>query len=62
MSDVRYLIFDVEAVGDGDLIQRVRYPEERLSPREAIERYQADLIKDTGRDVLPATFVVPARH
>jgi predicted PolB exonuclease-like 3'-5' exonuclease len=59
MSDVRYLIFDVEAVGDGDLIQRVRYPEERLSPREAIERYQADLIKDTGRDVLPATFVVP---
>jgi len=59
MSEVRYLIFDVEAVGDGDLIQRVRYPDEKLSPQEAIERYQADLIEQTGRDVLPPTFVVP---
>lgn len=25
MSDVKYLIFDIETVGDGDLIQ-VRYP------------------------------------
>ena len=59
MSDVRYLIFDVEAVGDGDLIQRVRYPDEKLSPQEAIERYQSDLMEQTGRDVLPPTFVVP---
>ena len=59
MSDVRYLIFDVEAVGDGDLIQRVRYPDETLTPREAIARYQADLVEQTGRDVLPPTFVVP---
>lgn len=59
MSDVEYLIFDVEAVGDGDLIQRVRYPDEELEPRDAIQRYQADLIEQTGRDVLPPTFVVP---
>ena len=59
MSDVRYLIFDVEAVGDGDLIQRVRYPDETLTPREAIALYQADLLEQTGRDVLPPTFVVP---
>ena len=39
MGDVRYLIFDVEAVGDGDLIQRVRYPDENLTPREAIDRF-----------------------
>lgn len=59
MSEVRYLIFDVEAVGDGDLIRRVRYPDEELTPREAIARYQADLLEQTGRDVIPPTQVEP---
>ncbi len=59
MSDVRYLIFDVEAVGDGDLVQRVRYPDEELTPQEAVERYRRELLEDTGRDVLPPTFVLP---
>lgn len=59
MSDVRYLIFDVETVGDGDLIQRVRYPDDKLSPRDAVEMYRSDLLEQTGRDVLPPTFVVP---
>ena len=60
MSDVRYLIFDVETVGDGDLIRRVRYPDnDEMSDREAIEQYHADLIEQTGRDVLPATSVLP---
>lgn len=59
MSEVRYLVFDVEAVGDGELIQRVRYPDERLTPREAIDRYRATLLEETGRDVLPPSFVVP---
>jgi len=59
VSDVRYLIFDVEAVGDGDLIHRVRYPDEELTPREAIEKYQADLLEQTGRDVIPPTQVEP---
>ena len=26
-----YLVFDVEAIGDGDLIARVKYPSENLS-------------------------------
>ena len=56
---VRYLIFDVEAVGDGNLIQRVRYPNEELTPREAIERYRQDLLEQTGRDVIPPTQVLP---
>lgn len=59
MSDVRYLIFDVEAVGDGDLIQRVKYPDETMTPREAAERFRSDLLEQTGRDVIPPTFVVP---
>lgn len=59
MSDVRYLIFDVEAVGDGDLIRRVRYPDEELTSLEALDRYRRQLTEETGRDVLPPTFVVP---
>lgn len=59
MNDVRYLIFDIETVGDGDLIQKVRFPDEQLSPREATERYRRQLLEETGRDVLPATFVLP---
>jgi len=59
MASVRYLIFDVEAVGDGELVRRVRYPDEEMTPRDAIERYRGDLLKDTGKDVLPPTFVLP---
>jgi 3'-5' exonuclease len=59
MSDVRYLIFDIETVGDGDLIRKVRYPDEDLTPRDAIDRYRRQLLEETGRDVLPASFVLP---
>ncbi|MFN9976160.1 MAG: 3'-5' exonuclease, partial [Phycisphaerae bacterium] len=59
MASVRYLIFDVEAVGDGELVRRVRYPDEEMTPRDAIERDRGDLLQDTGKDVLPPTFVLP---
>ncbi|MCA9047350.1 MAG: 3'-5' exonuclease [Planctomycetaceae bacterium] len=59
MSDIQYLIFDVETVGDGEIIRRVRYPDEQLDPQQAVQRYRADLMEQTGRDVLPPTFVVP---
>lgn len=56
---VKYFIFDVEAIGDGDLISRVRYSDENLEPAEAMQRYREDLIARSGRDVLPPTFVLP---
>ena len=59
MSDVKYLIFDIETVGDGDLIRKVRYPDEDLPPREAVDRYRKQLLEETGKDVLPLTFVLP---
>ncbi|MBW3541131.1 MAG: 3'-5' exonuclease [Planctomycetes bacterium] len=49
----------MEAVGDGELIGRVRYPAEGLSPADALARYRAELIEQTGRDVLPPTWVLP---
>lgn len=58
-SQVAYLVFDVEAVADGDLISRVRYPGEELAPEEAIAKYQAEQIESTGSDFLPATYMLP---
>ncbi len=58
-QNVSYLIFDVEAIADGDLISRVRYPNDGLSPAEAISRYRAELIEKKGNDVIPSTFMLP---
>ena len=54
-----YLIFDVEAVADGELVKNVRYPDEELTPAEAIRKYRDELIEKTGKDVIPPTFVLP---
>ncbi|WP_437204156.1 ribonuclease H-like domain-containing protein [Planctomicrobium sp. SH664] len=56
---VSYLIFDVEAVGDGDLISKVKYAGQGLSGKEALRKYRDELLEQTGRDVLPPTFVLP---
>jgi len=58
-DQVGYLIFDVETIGDGDLISKVRYSKEGLSPAEALRKYRDELLELTGKDVLPATFVLP---
>ncbi|MGC1274083.1 MAG: 3'-5' exonuclease [Planctomycetaceae bacterium] len=58
-SEVGYFVFDVEAVGDGDLVGRVRYAGKNYAPAEALTAYRAELIADTGKDVLPPTFVLP---
>ena len=44
MSDVKYLIFDIETVGDGDLIQKVRFPDE-----DSLSEYTTD---SQGRPVM----------
>ncbi|MEM8912370.1 MAG: 3'-5' exonuclease [Planctomycetota bacterium] len=60
MSDsVSYLVFDVESVADGDLISKVRYPEDELSAEEAVSRYQAERLEQTGSTFIPHTFMVP---
>jgi len=60
-AQVDFLIFDVEAVADGDLIQRVRYPNDTLTSDEAIARYRAELIAERGdgKDFIPYTFMLP---
>ncbi|MCA9080421.1 MAG: 3'-5' exonuclease [Planctomycetaceae bacterium] len=58
-SPVTYLVFDIEAVGDGELISKLRYPKDNLTPEQAIRRYRDELLEATGKDVLPPTFVLP---
>lgn len=61
MSDLpRYLVFDIETVADGRLIQRIRYPSEpELSPAEAVARQRAELMERTGSDFIPLNFQLP---
>jgi predicted PolB exonuclease-like 3'-5' exonuclease len=56
-----YLVFDTESVPDGNLLARVKYPNENLSAEEAILRAQAEAreLSKEGSDFLPVTFQVP---
>ncbi|MBA4032616.1 MAG: 3'-5' exonuclease [Planctomyces sp.] len=56
---VKYLVFDIEAIADGELVSRIRFPGENLDPEAAIARYRAELMEATGKDVLPVTFMLP---
>ncbi|RMF40532.1 MAG: 3'-5' exonuclease [Planctomycetota bacterium] len=58
-QDIRYLVFDVESVADGDLIARSRYPASRLTPDQAIRRFRQELLTASGRDFIPYTFHIP---
>ena len=56
---ISYFIFDIETIADGDLVAKIRYPKETLTAEEAIARYRAQLLAETGKDVLPVTFMLP---
>lgn len=56
-----YLIIDTESVPDGELLSRVKYAGENLSPEEAVSRAQAEARERslTGSDFLPVSFQYP---
>ncbi len=56
-----FLVIDSESVPDGDLIARVKYPGDKLTPDEAIERARAEAraASPTGSDFIPVTFQIP---
>jgi len=56
-----FLIFDTESIPDGRLISRVKYPDDSLSPEDAIARAQAEARESstTGSDFLPVSFQIP---
>lgn len=56
---VSYLIFDIEAIADGALVSRIRYPGQGLPPEAALAKYRAELLEQNGKDILPVTFMLP---
>jgi 3'-5' exonuclease len=56
---VRYLVFDIESVADGDLVSKIRYPGQGLSAADAVRRYRDELIAKYETDFIPYTFQVP---
>ncbi|MSR57664.1 MAG: 3'-5' exonuclease [Planctomycetaceae bacterium] len=60
-SQVQYLIFDCEAIADGDLVAKIRYPQESLAPQQAIRKYRDQVLAERtdGKDILPVTYMLP---
>lgn len=59
VGEIRYLVFDVESVADPQLVAKLRYPNEGLSPEEAVERYRQELIEKYETDFIPYTYQIP---
>ncbi len=57
--EVKYLLFDVESVADGELVSRTRYPGRNLSSRDALTLFRQDLLDESGKDFIPHTFHFP---
>jgi 3'-5' exonuclease len=56
---VRYLVFDIESVADGELVSKIRYPGQELSAADAVRRYRDELMAKFETDFIPYTFQVP---
>jgi hypothetical protein len=56
---VRYLVFDIESVADGELVSKIRYPGKGLSAADAVRRYRDELMAKHETDFIPYTFQVP---
>ena len=56
---VRYFVFDVESVADGQLVAQLRYPGQGLPPEEAVNRFRAELLETRGTDFIPYTYQMP---
>ena len=59
MQVPRYLVFDVESVADGELVSKIRYPGQGLSPEDAVAQYRKELLEKYETDFIPYTFQVP---
>ncbi len=58
-AGVRYLVFDIESVADADLVAKLRYGSEGLTPSEAVQRYRDELLEKYKTDFIPYTFQLP---
>jgi predicted PolB exonuclease-like 3'-5' exonuclease len=56
---VRFLVFDTESVADAQLVAKLRYAGEGLSPGDALRRYRDELLEKYDSDFIPYSFQLP---
>jgi hypothetical protein len=59
MDDIKYFVFDIESIADGELISRLRYPTAELDPAAAVAQYREELLEEKGSDFIPPTYHLP---
>jgi predicted PolB exonuclease-like 3'-5' exonuclease len=59
VAHVRYFVFDTESVADGQLVAKLRYPGQQLTPEQAVSKYRAELMAQYESDFIPYTFQIP---
>ena len=60
-DSIKYLVFDIESVPDADLIRKVKYPGLELDDRDAIMRFQEEILTNSNGSsyFIPVTFQIP---
>lgn len=58
-TKVKYFVFDVESVADGDLVSQVRYPDLSFDSQTAVQKYREELLAERNTDFIPYTFQIP---
>ena len=58
-NPVKFLVFDVESVADGQLVSKIRFPGESLGPQAAIRKYRDELLSKHDSDFIPYTYHIP---
>lgn len=56
---VAYLVFDIETAVDGEIVSKVRYPDEGLSPSAARERFSEERAASNRSDFIPHSYHIP---
>jgi len=61
IKNIKYLVFDVESVPDGKLINSVRYPDDEIDDKAAVKKFQGEILEQTNgaSDFIPVTFQYP---
>jgi predicted PolB exonuclease-like 3'-5' exonuclease len=58
-NKLKYLLFDVESIADGQMIARTKYPGKGMDSEQAIAMFRQELLDESGKDFIPFTYHLP---
>ena len=56
---LKYLLFDVESIPDGELITKTKYHDRNYTSDQAVAMFRQELLDETGKDFIPFTYHLP---